>query len=291
MNSSLTHTITVSLDVLLSVAVCAAFSRPSLRRHYPWMFAYLSVRAITGVIVAFLFYGPLLASPMTYTKIYFVVYCTSTLVSAALLFLSCLDVYRQAMAPLPGLARMGNTVFTWAALASILVTATTFTSVALSGPGTMMKIGLQLLRCAGATELCLLALLLLSMKAIGLSPRSRPLGFALGLGLMAAIDCAESIVTMLQVTATPAVQSAFEASSIVTLSIWFAYSALPEPARKTVTVPVNSAIYKWDQIASALGHKGTQVVMQPSHSFFLVDVEKVVDRAFSRTLKSKESES
>jgi len=291
MNSSLTHTITVSLDVLLSVAVCAAFSRPSLRRHYPWMFAYLSVRAITGVIVAFLFYGPLLASPMTYTKIYFVVYWTSTLVSAALLFLSCLDVYRQAMAPLPGLARMGNTVFTWAALASILVTATTFTSVALSGPGTMMKIGLQLLRCAGATELCLLALLLLSMKAIGLSPRSRPLGFALGLGLMAAIDCAESIVTMLQVTATPAVQSAFEASSIVTLSIWFAYSALPEPARKTVTVPVNSAIYKWDQIASALGHKGTQVVMQPSHSFFLVDVEKVVDRAFSRTLKSKESES
>jgi hypothetical protein len=148
-----------------------------------------------------------------------------------------------------------------------------------------------LLRCAGATELCLLALLLLSMKAIGLSPRSRPLGFALGLGLMAAIDCAESIVTMLQVSATPTVQSAFEASSIITLSIWFAYSALPEPARKTITVPVNSAIYKWDQIASALGHKGTQGVMQPSPSFFLVDVEKVVERAFTRTLKGKESES
>jgi hypothetical protein len=291
MNSSLMHTITVSLDVLLSVAVCAAFSRPSLRRHYPWMFAYLSVRAITGVIVAFLFYGPLLASPMTYTKIYFVVYWASSLICAGLLFLSCLDVYRQAMAPLPGLARMGNTVFSWAALASILVTATTFTSVTLPGPGTVMKIGLQLLRCAGATELCLLALLLLSMKAIGLSPRSRPLGFALGLGLMAAIDCADSIVTMLQVTATPVMQLAFETSSILTLSIWFAYSALPEPARKTVTVPINSAIYKWDQIASALGHKGTQVVMQPSPSFFLVDVEKVVDRAFSRTLKGKESES
>jgi hypothetical protein len=228
---------------------------------------------------------------MTYTKIYFVVYWTSCLISAGLLFLSCLDVYREAMAPLPGLARMGTTVFTWAAIASILVTATTFTSISLPGPGTIMKLGLQLLRCAGATELCLLALLLLSMKAIGLSPRSRPLGFALGLGLMAAIDCAESIVTMLQVSATPTVQSAFEASSIITLSIWFVYSALPEPARKTITVPVNSAIYKWDQIASALGHKGTQVVMQPSPSFFLVDVEKVVERAFTRTLKGKESES
>jgi len=291
MNSSLAHTITVSLDVLLSIAVCATFSRPSLRKHYPWMFSYLCVRAVTAVIITFLLKGPLLASAMTYTKIYFVVYWSSTLISAVLLFLSCLDVYRQAMAPLPGLARMGTTVFTWAAIASIMVTATTFTSITLPGPGTIMKIGLQLLRCAGATELCLLALLLLSMKAIGLSARSRPLGFALGLGLMAAIDCAESIVTMLQVSPTFAVRTAFESSSVITLAVWITYSALPEPARKTVTVPVNSAIYKWDQIASALGHKGTQVAVQPSPSFFLVDVEKVVERAVVRTLKGKESES
>jgi hypothetical protein len=290
MNSSLVHTMTASLDALMSIAVCAVFFRQSLRKNYPWMFTYLCVRAITAVIVEFLFYGPLLASPMTYTKIYFVVYWTSCLTSAALLFLSCLDVYRQAMAPLPGLARMGTTVFTWAAIASVVVTATTLTSITL-GSGMIMQIGLQLLRCAGATELCLLALLLLSMRAIGLSPRSRPLGFALGLGLMAAIDCAESIATMLQVAATPPIQSAFEAASILTLGIWIGYSAMPEPVRKTVTVPVNSAIYKWDQIASALGHKGTQVAVQPSPSFFLVDVEKVVERAFLRTLKGKQSES
>src|SRR5271168_1269455 len=290
MNSSLAHTITVSLDVLLSIAVCATFSRPSLRKHYPWMFAYLCVRAVTAVIIEFLFYGPLLASPMTYTKIHFVVYWASCLISAGLLFLSCLDVYRQAMAPLPGLARMGTTVFTWAAIASVVVTATTLSSIA-PGPDIVVKIGLQLLRCAGATELCLLALLLLSLRSIGLSPRSRPLGFALGLGLMACIDCAESIVTMLNVGATPLVQSIFEASALITLTTWITYSVLPEPMRKTVTVPVNSAIYKWDQIASALGHKGTQVAVQPSPSFFLVDVEKVVERAFVRTLKSKESES
>jgi len=218
------------------------------------------------------------------------VYWASTLASSVLLFLSCLDVYRQAMAPLPGLARMGSTIFSWAAIASVVVTATTLTSFT-PGPATIMKIGLQLLRCAGATELCLLALLLLSMKSIGLSLRSRPLGFALGLGFMAAIDCAESIVTMLQVAPTPFIQIAFEASSLLTLGVWIGYSAIPEPARKTMTVPINSAIYKWDQIASALGHKGTQVVVQPSPSFFLVDVEKVVERAFVRTLKGKESES
>jgi hypothetical protein len=87
------------------------------------------------------------------------------------------------------------------------------------------------------------------------------------------------------------VQTLFEAIYLVPLGLWIAYAVLPEPARKPVTVAVNSAIYKWDQIASALGHKGTQVAVQPSPSFFLVDVEKVVERAFVRTLKGKESES
>src|ERR1700722_17715679 len=234
MNSPFAHMIAINADVLLSVAVCAVFARSSLRRNYPWMFRYLTVQAVTAVIIDFLLYGPLLASPMDYTKAHFVVYRLGFLLTSGLLFMSCLDVYRQTMAPLPGLARMGTTVFTWAAIASVLVTATTLTSIT-PGKGMIAKIGLQLLRCAGATELCLLALLLLSMRAIGLSPRSRPLGFALGLGLMAAIDCAESIVTMSQVAATPLVQSAFEASSVLTLGIWIAYSALPEPARKTVT--------------------------------------------------------
>ena len=290
MNSSLAHTVAVNLDVLFSVIVCGLFFRSTVRNLYPWMLRYLCVRAVTAVIIEFLLYGPLLASPLTYTKIYYVVYWTSTLLTSGLLLLSCLDVYRQAMSPLPGLARMGNTIFTWAAIASCVVTATTFTSI-VPGPAMIGKVGLQLLRCAGATELCLLALLLLCMRAIGLSPKNRPFGFALGLGLMAAIDCAESIVTMLHVVPTPGVQTIFETLSILTLSVWIAYATVPEPARKTVTVAINSTIYKWDQIASALGHKGTQVAVQPSQSFFLVDVEKVVERAFTRTLKGKESES
>lgn len=290
MYSSLAQKIAVDVDVLLSLAAFAVFLRPSLRKRYPWMVSYLSVRAVTGVIVWFLLYGPLLASPETYTKAYFVVHWASYLVSAVLLFLGCLDVYRQALAPLQGLVRMGTTIFRWAAVASILVTATTFTSVTI-GPGMVVKLGILMMRCVGTTELCLLALLLLSMKAIGLSPRSRPFGVALGLGIMALIDCAESSVAVLQIAMTPMVQSLFEGATLATLAIWIAYAAFPEPARKAVTVRADSTIYKWDQIASALGHKGTQVALQPSPSFFLVDVEKVVDRAFVRTLKGKESES
>jgi len=58
MNWSLAHTITINLDALLSIAVCATFSRPSVRKHYPWMFSYLTVRAITAVNIEILLYGP-----------------------------------------------------------------------------------------------------------------------------------------------------------------------------------------------------------------------------------------
>ena len=59
------------------------------------------------------------------------------------------------------------------------------------------------------------------------------------------------------------------------------YCALPEPVRKPVVMPANSTIYRWNEIAAALGH-GTQVaVQQPANSFFLTDVEKVVDKVLN----------
>ena len=66
---------------------------------------------------------------------------------------------------------------------------------------------------------------------------------------------------------------------------------LPEPARKPVLMPVNSTIYRWNEIASALGHPGTQVAVQPAPgSFFLSDVEKVVEKVLNRNFKDRESE-
>jgi hypothetical protein len=291
MYSSLAQKITVDLDVLLSLAVFAVFLRPSLRKKYPWMFSYMCLRAVTAVVVWMLMYGPLLADVMTYTKIFFVVHWASYLISAGLLFMSCLDVYKQALAPLQGLVRMGTTIFRWAAVASILVTATTFTSVT-TGLGVVIQLGILLMRCVGTTELCLLALLLLSMKAIDLSPRSRPFGMAIGLGIMAALGCAESSVAVMQIAMTPQVQCLLEGGAVLTMAIWAIYSSLPEPERKTVTVRADSTIYKWDLIARALDpNKGINVALPPTHSTFLVDVEKTVDRIFVKALKGKESES
>jgi hypothetical protein len=88
---------------------------------------------------------------------------------------------------------------------------------------------------------------------------------------------------------TDSVQFVSEASILITLGMWVAYCALPERARKPVTVPANSTILRWNEIATALGHTGTQVALQPASGFFLSDVEKVVEEALTRNLKSRES--
>jgi hypothetical protein len=69
------------------------------------------------------------------------------------------------------------------------------------------------------------------------------------------------------------------------------YSVIPEPARRPVLMPASSTIHRWNEIASALGHTGTQVAaQQPATSFFLSDVERVVEKVLARNMKGRESE-
>jgi hypothetical protein len=90
---------------------------------------------------------------------------------------------------------------------------------------------------------------------------------------------------------TDPLQFVSEAVILCALGIWVTYSALPERARKPMVMPVNSTIYRWNEIATALGHAGTQIaVPQPANSFFLTDVESVVDKVLSKNLKSRQSE-
>jgi hypothetical protein len=87
-------------------------------------------------------------------------------------------------------------------------------------------------------------------------------------------------------------QFVYESLILLAVGNWVIYCALPEPVRKQQMIPASSTIYRWNDIATALGHTGTQVAVQQSaNSFFLTDVEKVVDKVLNRTLKGSESKS
>lgn len=288
-------------EFLLWAALGLLFWMKRLHRRFPSVSAYLALHIVS---VPFLFWA-LFESQWhrqtgDYIALYTYAYFTAYILSAVLLFFICAEVFRSALAPFPGLSKIGMVLFRWAALISILVSLTSISAkhwgvgVALTRGGVdlIAAIAYALMHSASILELCLLAFLCLGMNALRLSPRDIGFGIALGFGLMAASEFIVSSLISSSAIASVSLQYMDEAMILAALAIWVAYAVLPEPASKPVVMPVTSRIYRWNEIASALGHTATQVaVQQPANSFFLTDVEKVVEKVINRNLNSHESES
>jgi hypothetical protein len=147
------------------------------------------------------------------------------------------------------------------------------------------------MRSVSVLELCLLAFLCLSMNTLRLTVRDLSFGIALGFGVMSSGEFIVATWISRAATFNDPVEFVYEALILASLGVWMVYCILPEPVRKPVLLPASSAIYRWNEIATALGHSGTKVaVPQPVNSFFLSDVERVVERVLARNMKGRESE-
>jgi hypothetical protein len=283
-------------EFLLSASLGFVFWKKRLHKRFPAMGSYLALRVATTPVLALLLLGQMgqlglshqlqVASRLAYFLLYYAAY----IASAVLLFFICMEVFRSALAALPGLAKFGLVIFRWTVLASVIVT---LSSMSFAHKGLMLlpDIAFGLMRSVSILELCLLAFLCLSMNALRLSIRDMSFGIAVGFGLLSANDFIGAALISHGSSLTEPFQFVYQSLILVALGTWVTYCALPEPVRRPLVVPVNSTIYRWNEIASALGHTGTQVaVQQPANSFFLTDVENVVDRVLSRNLKSRESE-
>jgi hypothetical protein len=184
--------------------------------------------------------------------------------------------------------KFGIMIFRWAVLASIIVS---FSTITFSHRGALIIPGIAygLMRSVSIVELCLLGFLCLGMNALRLSPRDMAFGIALGFGMMSVSDFVMASLWTRKTTLTDPLQFVFESVILATLVMWTAYCALPEPAREPVMVPANSLILRWDEIATALGHTGTRVAVQPTSGFPLTEAENAVEEALTHDLKSRAS--
>jgi hypothetical protein len=297
MSSQLAMTILSGVEFATSALLAFAFWKKGLRHRFPAMGAYLLLRVASTPIFSLLLLaqtGQLGATRPVMrlcAQVYFFSFWVVYVASATLLYFICVEIFRAALAWLPGLLKLGIVIFRWAAVVSLIVT---FSSASFVHRGVMVlpDIGIGLMRSVGLLELCLLAFLCLSMNALRLSVRDLAFGFALGFGTMASNDFMFSLLTGRFASLTTPLQFGYEGLILFSLGTWIVYCIAPEPARMPVVMPVNSTIYRWNEIASALGHTGTQVaVQQPANSFFLTDVENVVEKVLKRNLKNRESES
>jgi hypothetical protein len=267
------------------------FWNKKLHRRFPAMNAYLALRVASMPILLILLFGQERHWFNDYCYVmYFFAYWAVYMASALMLFFICMEVFQSALSAFVGLMRFGTVVFRWAAVVSVIVSLATVSYVH-SGILLIPDVAFGLMRSVSILELCLLAFLCLSMNALRLSARDLVFGIALGFGLMSTNDFVlASLISPTSTSLISMLQLVSESLILVALGIWVVYFALPEPARLPVVMPVNSTIYRWNEIASALGHTGTQVVApQPVGSFFLTDVEQVVEKVLNRNLKGSES--
>jgi hypothetical protein len=291
MSSNVAMSVMGAIEFLLVAVLAFLFWRRKLQRRFPAMGAYLALRVVSAPVLALLLFEyQRNHTPMQY-QAYFFVSWSVYIASAVMLFFINIEIFRAALSSFPGLMKFGIIIFRWAVLVSAIVT---FSTVSFSHHGLMMipDLAFGLMHSVSLLELCLLAFLCLSMNALRLSIRDMAFGIALGFGVMAANDFIAASLISHNTALTAPLQFVYESVVLMSLGIWGVYCALPEPAHKPVVMPATSTVYRWNEIASALGHTGTQVaVQQPANSFFLTDVEKVVDKVLNRNLKGQRTES
>jgi hypothetical protein len=279
-------------EFVLWAALAILFWRKGLHRRFPAMGIYLGLRAISAPLLLLVLSKE--SQPwgrdFHLGQVYFFGFFATYLASTLLLFFICIEVFRSALAAFPGIAKLAIVIFRWAALVSMIVSLSSI-SYAHKGISILADVSYGLMRSTSVLELCLLAFLCLSMNALRLTVRDLSFGIALGFGIMCSGEFVLAAWSSRLTSVNDPVQFVYESLILATLAVWMVYSILPEPARKPVLMPASSTIYRWNEIASALGHTGTQVaVQQPANSFFLSDVERMVEKVLARNMKGRESE-
>jgi hypothetical protein len=277
-------------EILLWATAGLLFWKKGLGKRFPAMGAYLGLHVVSAPVLAALLYFQEQPWGAVCSMIHFFAYWAVYIASAVLVFLICIEIFRAALSPFPGLIKFGIIVFRWTVVVSLIVS---FSAGGFHHHWALLLAGVSfvLMRSVSILELSLLIFLCLSKKSLRLTIRDIPFGMALGFGLMSVNDFVFSILSSAHTPLSGPLQLTYHALILTSLGVWLVYYALPEPVRKPLMMPVNSAIYRWNEIASALGHTGTQVaVQQPANSFFLTDVEKVVEKVITRNLKGRQSE-
>lgn len=277
-------------EFALWAALSFLFWKKGLQKRFPALNVYLALRVISMPVLLGLLYIQAQPWGHQFFPFYFYPFWAVYIASAISLFFVTLEIFRSVLSAFSGLMRLGTVVFRWVALVSAVAS---LGSISYSHPGLSLlpDFALALMRSVSILEICLLAFLCLCINALQLSVRDLAFGFGLGFGLMSANDLIFSAISSSYSSLNAPLQFGYEGIILLTIGAWVAYCAMPESVRKPVVMPANSTIYRWNEIASALGHGTKVAVRQPANGFFLTDVERVVEKVLTRNLQGNESKS
>ncbi len=260
-------------------------------RRYLYLGLFTGVRLLSDTVLGALIVSSHHQRPKAaaFYWAYFYVYWTTYALEAILLILTVYSIYRLAMAPLPGLQRLGILVFRWVASISLAVS----TGLAFGPHVTSMRFIIRLItqfqQTSSILTLCLLLFVCFAIRPMGLSYRSRIFGVSLGLGTLSATN----LVTSGWITTTSSMYSFVSIATCVTVcavfAVWAVYFALPEPKRRMIILPTTSPFLRWNQISQVLADEPGYVAIGgiPPEMFADAEIE-VMKRASRKMIDSPE---
>ncbi len=231
--------------------------RQKLAKRYPSFATFLSFRLVSTVTLFLM-----LAEPhATSYKAYFYTYWISAAIEAGLVLWCVGQMFSIALSPLNGIRRLASATFGCMCVLSLLIATAMTISTPDTGTRFLMEMVSQIVRFESVLVLCLLVFLAFASHMLGLSFKSRIFSISLGFGFLAAMNLLNSAMIIKNTTLNSSATLVLACAGSIAFIIWNLALALPEPARRLITVPVDSWMLRWNDIAKSFGHGPAAVVV------------------------------
>lgn len=284
MHLTLSQLFPIYLDIALNIVVAVVFRRGVLRYTWRIVSDIGIARSVFAAIALLLISASSLMTQHWFNVSYFVSFYAGYLTISALMLKLLYQVYIRATVPFPGFAKWGRALFAWFVVLMAVMTVMTIGG-ANAGQDILAQAGINLIRATTTVEFCIVAFLCYLVRSMGMPIRSKIFGVMIALAIGDFAEILQALMAQIHLPYSPFIGVVVLYGSPAIAALWIGYAFLPEPLPRPVTVPAESPVYRWSQIAASLGTK-TQVAMpEPQHSFFLADVEKVVDKVFTRHMQ------
>lgn len=230
--------------------------RQKLVKRYPSFAAFLAFRLLSVLALYTILGHQQMFSYATYFRTYWV----SEAILAGLILWCVGQMFSIALSPLSGIRRLASGAFGAVCAISLVVSIAMTLSSSSSGNAFLLQVVSQITRFESVLVLCMLVFLAFASHMLGLSFKSRIFSISLGFGIAAAASLFSSAL-MAKTAMNSTVELIIACVASLPLVIWNVSIALPEPARRLITVPVDSWMLRWNDIAKSFGHGPAAVVV------------------------------
>lgn len=243
------------VDPILIATALFFLIRQKLAKRYPSFLAFLTFRLVSCTAL----YAVIRQSNPSYA-IYFYTYWVSAAIEAGLVLWCVGQMFSISLSPLRGIRKLASSTFGCICAISLLIAASMTISSNATGSRFLLQMVSQMVRFESVLVLCLLVFLAFASHMLGLSYKSRIFSISLGFGITASASLFSSAL-MAKTAMNSKVELVLACVASLQFIVWNLAVALPEPARRLITVPVDSWMLRWNEIAKSFGHGPAAVVV------------------------------